>query len=196
MNVKLRPYQEDIVIEGIEIITQYHLLYLAMSTRTGKTLTALSIADSIGAQRVLFITKRKAKSSITDDYNSGSFGYKLDIVSVDSVHKVDQSYDLIIIDEAHCIGSFPKPNKRAKSIKKVVGDTRASQIILEIAGVYQPKAKLDVGGNITINVTKRYIEGAKALAKKLVKGVTKGYSSIADEGEWAMEEAHRESEPD
>lgn len=76
------------------------------------------------------------------------------------------------------------------------GDTRASQIILEIAGVYQPKAKLDVEGNITITVTERYIEGAKALAKELVTGVTQGDGSIVDEGEWAMEEAHRESEPD
>ncbi len=63
------------------------------------------------------------------------------------------------------------------------GDTRASQLILEIADVHTPRAKLDVDGNITINVTERYIQGAKALAQRLVKGVAEGDGSIVDEGE-------------
>ena len=62
--IELRDYQKEIVSRGVDIINKYNLLLLNMEVRTGKTLTALSICDKIGAKSVLFITKKKAISSI------------------------------------------------------------------------------------------------------------------------------------
>ena len=63
-----REYQADIINKGVEIISVYKFLYLAMEVRTGKTLTSLGIASLIDSKEVLFITKKKAISSIEDDY--------------------------------------------------------------------------------------------------------------------------------
>ena len=62
--MKLRDYQEEIISKGIDVIGEHGFVYLAMEVRTGKTLTSLGIAKEMGANRVLFITKKKAISSI------------------------------------------------------------------------------------------------------------------------------------
>ena len=58
--MKLRNYQVEIAEKGKHVLEKYHLLYLAMQTRTGKTLTALTIASICGKKSVLFLTKLKA----------------------------------------------------------------------------------------------------------------------------------------
>lgn len=113
---KLRPYQKRISDQGREIIKDHGFVYLAMQVRTGKTLTALTIADTYS--RVLFVTKKKAIPSIKDDYTLGEFKYELVVINYESLHKVSGSFDLIIVDEAHSIGKFPKPSKRASDLKK------------------------------------------------------------------------------
>ena len=62
--IQLRDYQKSIVEKATEVIQRHGFVYLAMEVRTGKTLTSLSIASNIKAQKVLFITKKKAISSI------------------------------------------------------------------------------------------------------------------------------------
>lgn len=117
MPVLIREYQQNIINQGKEILQNYHLLYLAMQTRTGKTLTALSIAE--GFKSVLFVTKKKAIQSIQNDYDLLQPSYKITIINYESVHKIEGYFDLIICDEAHSIGQFPKPNNRAKKIKEI-----------------------------------------------------------------------------
>ena len=73
--MNLREYQEEIVNKASELIGAFRFVYLAMEVRTGKTLTSLSIAQRVGAKRVLFLTKKKAISSIEDDYFN--FGFDL-----------------------------------------------------------------------------------------------------------------------
>ena len=63
-----RDYQLDIIKKGSSIIKTKGFLYLAMEVRTGKTLTSLGILDKLKSKNVLFITKKKAISSIEDDY--------------------------------------------------------------------------------------------------------------------------------
>jgi len=62
--MEFRDYQEDIIKKGSNVIAEHGFVYLAMEVRTGKTLTSLGIAKKMGAQQVLFITKKKAISSI------------------------------------------------------------------------------------------------------------------------------------
>ena len=65
--IKFRDYQTDIIEKASKIISRHRFVYLAMEVRTGKTLTSLGIAERIGMTKVLFITKKKAISSIEHD---------------------------------------------------------------------------------------------------------------------------------
>ena len=112
----LRDYQNDIVIKGKSILKQFGIVYLAMEVRTGKTATALTIAKDY--KRVLFITKKKAIQSILDDFSALNYNYELIVINNESLHKIDGKFDLIISDEHHRNGTFPKPNLSAKFIKK------------------------------------------------------------------------------
>jgi superfamily II DNA or RNA helicase len=116
--MELRPYQTKISAEAVEILRNKHIVYLAMEVRTGKSLTALNTAQLFAAKRVLFLTKKKAISSIQWDYDNFGFDFDLTIINDESLHLVKGEFDLIIHDEHHRFGAFPKPNATAKEFKK------------------------------------------------------------------------------
>ena len=116
--MELRPYQEKLSAQGVEILKHKRIVYLAMEVRTGKTLTALNIAKLYEAKNVLFLTKKKAISSIQWDFDNFGFDFDLTIINDESLHLVNGDFDLIIHDEHHRFGAFPKPNKVAVLFKK------------------------------------------------------------------------------
>jgi len=117
--ITLRDYQADIVKRGKSILREYRLLYLAMEVRTGKTLTALSMCT--GAKNVLFITKKIAIDTILEDYDKGEFKFHIEVINYESLSKIpDLKWDVIITDEAHGMGAFPKASKRAKDVKALL----------------------------------------------------------------------------
>ena len=116
--MQLRTYQEKLSAQGVEILKHKKIVYLAMEVRTGKTLTALNIAKLYEAKNVLFLTKKKAISSIQWDYDNFGFQFGLTIINDESLHLVAGNFDLIIHDEHHRFGAFPKPNKVAVLFKK------------------------------------------------------------------------------
>lgn len=116
--MQLRQYQKDISAQGVEILKDKGILYLAMEVRCGKTLTALNTAQLFGAVNVLFLTKKKAISSIQKDFDAFDFDFYITIINDESLHLIDEEFDLIIHDEHHRFGAFPKPNKVAQLFKK------------------------------------------------------------------------------
>ena len=130
--IQLRDYQERIVSKATEVINQYGFVYLAMEVRTGKTLTSLSIATELRAKKVLFITKKKAISSIDKDYDMLRPTYFLNTINYESLHKVsyDLDWDVIIVDEAHSMGKLAKPSKRARDVKMRIIKSKAKVILM------------------------------------------------------------------
>jgi hypothetical protein len=122
MNYELRPYQKQNALECGMILTAYGIVYMQHTQRTGKTLTALETARLCKAEKVLFLTKKKAIESIKSDYNDFNFPYELLVTNYESLHKVKFIPDLLILDEAHSIGAFPKPSQRTKLIKQMFAD--------------------------------------------------------------------------
>ena len=126
--MKLREYQKRIADEGSIILNRYNLLFLAMEVRTGKTVTSFEVAKQVNAKNVLFLTKKKAITSIEADHIS--FGYdqhfNLHTTNDESLHKIDnpKQYDLIIHDEHHRFGAFPKPGERTRTFKKMFSNKR------------------------------------------------------------------------
>lgn len=117
--MELRQYQNEISEKGINILKELKILYLAMEVRTGKTATSLNIAKLYNAKKVLFLTKKKAIKSILEDYNNFGFTFELVVINNESLHLIKENdFDLLISDEHHRNGAFPKPNKTTKEIKK------------------------------------------------------------------------------
>lgn len=115
---ELRQYQKDIAFKANEVLNKYKIVYLAMEVRTGKTLTSFNTAEIYGAKNVLFLTKKKAIKSIENDYNDFGFTFNLTVINNESLHLVKGEFDLIISDEHHRNGAFPKPNTGTKLIKE------------------------------------------------------------------------------
>lgn len=116
----LRDYQIDIAQEGFEKLKTLGIVYLALEVRLGKSCTSLEICRLSKAKKVLFLTKKKAISSIEEDYRDFGFGkhFELMVTNNESLHKVaDNDFDIVVMDEAHRFGSFPKASKMAKDFK-------------------------------------------------------------------------------
>ena len=121
--MELRDYQINIANRAVDILKVNKIVYISMEVRTGKTLTALETAKLYGAKRVLFLTKKKAVNSILSDYNN--FGYEFDLIVTndESMHKLENTnYDLVIHDEHHRFGAFPKPGLATKTYKQMFAD--------------------------------------------------------------------------
>ena len=138
--MKFREYQTRVIEEGTNIINKYGLLYLAMEVRTGKTLTSLGICQAVGVDRVLFLTKKKAISSIEHDYKMLQPDFELQVINYESSHKVELQFhpQIIIADEAHSLGAFPKASSRAKKLMYDL-QTWGSQLIL-MSGTPTPES--------------------------------------------------------
>jgi hypothetical protein len=113
----LRDYQIEFANKAYLILKEKKIVYLAMEPRCGKTATALETCRLYGAKNVLFLTKKKAISSIENDYYSFGFDFKITVINDEQLENINNSYDLIIHDEHHRFGAFPKPSKRVKEYK-------------------------------------------------------------------------------
>ena len=117
--MKLRDYQIQISQQSLSKLKELKLVYLALETRVGKTLIALEVCKLYGAKRILFITKKKAIGSILSDYEHYRNEFDCTVINYESVLKCAGKYDVIICDEAHSLGAFPKPAKRQKDVKLI-----------------------------------------------------------------------------
>ena len=134
--IQLRDYQERISTSAAALLREKRICYLSMECRTGKSLTALAAAVKLGVKSVLFITKIKAKKSVEDDYRALHPNYELEVINYESVHKCVGKYDLVVCDEAHSLGAYPKPSQRAKAVKKVA----KGKPVLYLSGTPSPES--------------------------------------------------------
>ncbi len=129
--MEFRDYQLDIIEKGCRVLLDKGLLYLSMEVRTGKTLTSLGICEGVQASNVLFITKKKAISSIQSDYYMMAPIFEIEIINYESLHKIsDRKWDVIICDEAHSMGAFARASNRAKMVKKLLSKHKCKLILM------------------------------------------------------------------
>lgn len=119
--MQLRDYQEQISTDAAKMLEWLKICYLCMEVRTGKTPTALAAAEKYGAKSVLFLTKKKAISSITSDYDKLGPSFKLICTNYEQIYNLSPSYnfDLVILDEAHSLGQFPTASEKVKYLRKL-----------------------------------------------------------------------------
>ena len=118
--MKFREYQVEIINTAQTVLLAHRFVYLSMEVRTGKTLTALGVAEKLGINNLLFVTKKKAIGSIEADYKKLMPSYQITVINYESLHKVEGEFDFVVLDEAHTMGAYPKPSKRTKLIKEII----------------------------------------------------------------------------
>ncbi len=115
--MKLRWYQKELAEKWFQILKQYWIVLFSVEVRCGKTFTALETIKKYWAKNALFLTKKKAISSIEADYSHYKDSFYLTVINYESLHKVEWNFDLIVLDESHSLWTYPKPNNKVKEIK-------------------------------------------------------------------------------
>lgn len=138
--MQLRDYQIDISSRGAQILRDNYILCLAMEVRLGKTFTSLEICRKLGYESILFLTKKKAISSIESDAQKIVPNSDIVIINYESIHKVNRSnFDVIICDESHTMSAFPKPSLRTKQVRNLVVKCGMPRVIL-LSGTITPES--------------------------------------------------------
>ncbi len=144
--MQLRDYQSDIAGNAAGKLHQYGMAYLSMQVRTGKTLTALEAAKRYGAKKVLFLTTKKAMGSIAEDFKALAPGYRLDIINYEQAHKIEEEYDVVICDEAHKLGQYPKPAQTAQFVKLIIQPSKKAKVaaVIFLSGTPTPESESQI----------------------------------------------------
>ena len=152
--MQLRDYQIDISDKACELLKQYKIAYLSMQVRTGKTITAIATATKFGTKNVLFVTKKKAISSIQSD--AANFDINVTVTNYEQLHNLIGNFDLIIIDEAHSLGQFPTPSERTKLLRKIC----AFKPIIFLSGTPSPESYSQLYHQFWVSTYSPFEEGS------------------------------------
>jgi hypothetical protein len=135
MTITLRPYQLTAANRLAEILQYRGLAYLKGEVRTGKTLTVLEVARRLGCTSVLLVTKKKAIPSIAADVIAMGMVDVVHVLNFEQLHKWPLWVDLLIVDEAHGVGAYPKPSKRFRDLRAI----QAARVLL-MSGTPSPES--------------------------------------------------------
>lgn len=118
----ITPYlhQTRAATEIVERLRAHRLAYLTGEVRTGKTIAALEVVRRMALPSVLVVTKKKAIKSIEKDRDGMGLTDVVTVTNYEQLPKLaGKSYALLIVDEAHCVGAYPKPPKRLLDIRSL-----------------------------------------------------------------------------
>lgn len=121
----LRDYQKSALAKCLKVLGVYNICFLIGELRTGKTLVGLVAASKWlrPMESCLFITKKKVIPHVWDDYKLAKLKFNMKVINYEQISKVPRTFKpaLVIYDESHTLGAFPKPSKRTKLAKKRFG---------------------------------------------------------------------------
>ena len=136
------PHQIEKAKECLKMIEEKGMTLLAGEPRSGKSFTAILVAEQLeDVKNVLVLTKKNAisgfKKFISDDLKC-----TYHITNYEQAKKLNKNdYDFIILDESHSLGAFPKPSLRTKAIRELAYDKRVillsgTAIVESAAGIF------------------------------------------------------------
>lgn len=128
--MKPLPHQIETAKKALDILKLKGYVYINGQPRSGKTYTSILVAEQTKAERIMVLTKKAAIEGWLKFTELASKTYT--VINYEQLGKIEgravkykynpADYQLVIIDESHNIGAFPKPSSRQKIIK---GFTRA-----------------------------------------------------------------------
>ena len=115
-------YQVAAANSAADILKKHMIVYLAMEERTGKSLTAILLAEQLEVERVLIITKKNALGGWRETLKAFPHTKDYTVTNYHQACKVSGKFDLIMLDESHnYISTFPKPGKLWNDVKALTG---------------------------------------------------------------------------
>jgi len=123
--IKPYPHQIEFANKCWPILKEKGYVYLAGKPRSGKTYTAILVAEkSPKIKSVLVLTKKNAISGWYKFIDGNkALNHKYYITNYEQAKKLkSEDYDLVIIDESHNLGTLGKPSKRIMEIRKLCRD--------------------------------------------------------------------------
>lgn len=127
---ELRPDQRQAVDTAKDILRRLRVVYLAAQMRVGKGLMSITIGYESGYKNICFVTKKMNIVNAEQDKVKCGYPIRVDVVSIDSLHKIKNIYDLYIVDEAHMIGTYAIPSKRAKQLHELIHHSHRPVILM------------------------------------------------------------------
>ena len=168
--MKLRDYQKEAADKLYWLLARKQFAYLMGEVRTGKTLTALSLIERLGIQRCLLVTKKKAIPSIEKDAKALGLQDKVLIINYERLPKFAWTFwQLLIVDEAHSIGAYPKPSGRWKNLRKM-----SYEKVLLMSGTASPESYSQLYHQMTLH------RPVWAQYKNFYEWAKKGYVDIGE----------------
>lgn len=131
--INLHELQKKAIDDAVTILhCQGHFCYISAEMRCGKTPITLGVIDELvkyyGSviSKVLFVTKKRV---INDVYElkgvQAKTHYYLEVTNYEQLENLVKSrqtqWDIIVLDEAHVLGTFPKPNNKVRALRNFIG---------------------------------------------------------------------------
>ena len=168
--MELREYQKEAADKLYWLLARKQFAYLMGEVRTGKTLCALSLIERLGIQRCLLVTKKKAIPSIEKDAKALGLQDKVLIINYERLPKFAWTFwQLLIVDEAHSIGAYPKPSGRWKNLRQM-----SYEKVLLMSGTASPESYSQLYHQMTLH------RPVWAQYKNFYEWAKKGYVDIGE----------------
>lgn len=128
----MTPFKHQIKFASLlwEHLSTKGYVYLAGKPRSGKTYTSILCAEKSDKINSVLVLTKKAAIPGWEKFTVGntSLKHKYTITNYEQIGTVKnmklnpKDYQLVIIDESHNIGAFPKPSGRYLAIRKLCAD--------------------------------------------------------------------------
>lgn len=117
---ELLPHQKECVKQIEKVLKEKSVCYFAGHCRIGKTRAALDVSVRLMRTygRLLWVTPKNAIESILEDIKDMGFEKELIfVINRESLHKVEGVFDVVVADESHRDGKYPKPSQSCKALR-------------------------------------------------------------------------------
>lgn len=117
------PHQVRAAKHITQVIKDLGMAYLAGAPRSGKTRTAIHVAEHSHRNNILVLTKKNAISGWHKELNAVQAQKHYTVTNYEQAAKLKDEYDFCIIDEAHNMGRVGRPSQRFQAIRLITWQT-------------------------------------------------------------------------
>lgn len=145
-------------IEAADILSRLNIVYLIMEMRTQKTPTALMTCQLLHFKDILIVTKKKAIKGVEfwcDYLDIKADRMNATVINYESLHKLTTTaFDVIILDEAHTLGTITPRNTNKKNsfqLLKNVENLCVNKPIIYLSGTPHPESPTQLFSQFNIS---------------------------------------------
>jgi len=123
------PHQIETSDKALATLRSRGVCLIAGLPRTGKTRTAIRVAELSKAEMILVVTKKAAIEGWYSELEEVETVKNYTVVNYEQVKNLSPliDFDLVVVDESHTIGRAGKPTQRLKDLKQ---HTRNKPVLL------------------------------------------------------------------